>query len=642
MEEEKVIGKTSQKCENDDIIHEKTDTVAKESEKDSIRPKTCVIWEELSREYVRRKTQTWPLHIYTPENHRSHNEADKRKQLRENVRSKTDCLFIGTTYMNEFRFCTDVFDKFVYLRGLLEKYYGKLVVCGGCFTNSDNYGAMKDVDIFFYDCTQEEADDILKGAVGYLVASFYADPDKIYFDDMRDERYSAQIQVERKINVTNVCIYKCYRYNHDGGRYAELCYKYQFIHRIYPTIGHILGGFDLACSAMAYDGVNYLTTDLGKWTFDNKTIIVDISRRSTTFSSRLRKYYMRGFDIVFPGFDVNTVFFDEKRRYESNQPLAERISILRQTMASLGLEFRCTGGMDYEGCWSSTTFESHVQSRYKDDYVCKDIVLQRPRTEDVPPEKMHFQPDTPKKATEPEKYREKYSDYGDWVFLLDNEIRANNTSCLLNGKLECIGDIITYEDIVKNCSVDNTEKKIDGIELISSFSLDKFLELFEKRRQNPVIIYFPSISSMEDRYTHRYYPFRLFGPYANELPSDFVDCLYRHEGELKCRRYKDIFAELVPKCDTLISHSVDICMDRLKGTSWMVQHPQRQWTATVNPEVLCGKDFYGEKYTPFYAVLRPEVETLLRCARKFPEKGGFIGWLQRDILILIIRLIPFV
>jgi hypothetical protein len=76
---------------------------------------------------------------------------------------------------------------------------------------------------------------------------------------------------------------------------------YQFIHRIYPDISSIIGGFDLSASAIAYNEKEIYTTPLGCWSLINKAIIIDMGRRSTSYEHRLKKYNRYGFRLIFPG-----------------------------------------------------------------------------------------------------------------------------------------------------------------------------------------------------------------------------------------------------------------------------------------------------------------------------------------------------
>jgi hypothetical protein len=65
---------------------------------------------------------------------------------------------------------------------------------------------------------------------------------------------------------------------------------YQFVHRIYPSAMHVIGGFDLGPSMIYYDGKTMRTSAFGAFCIANLVIIGDVSRRSTSYESRIAKY----------------------------------------------------------------------------------------------------------------------------------------------------------------------------------------------------------------------------------------------------------------------------------------------------------------------------------------------------------------
>lgn len=80
--------------------------------------------------------------------------------------------------------------------------------------------------------------------------------------------------------------------------------KYQIIQRLYRTQSEILHCFDLGSSAIGYDGRDVYVTSLGKFAFEYGCNILDLTKRSKTYETRLRKYFQRGFSIILP--DLNT------------------------------------------------------------------------------------------------------------------------------------------------------------------------------------------------------------------------------------------------------------------------------------------------------------------------------------------------
>ena len=78
----------------------------------------------------------------------------------------------------------------------------------------------------------------------------------------------------------------------------------QLILRLYKTKSSILHGFDLGSSAVGFDGKYVYFTTLSKFCYENMVNILDCTRRSTTYESRLIKYFNYGFDIILPNLNI--------------------------------------------------------------------------------------------------------------------------------------------------------------------------------------------------------------------------------------------------------------------------------------------------------------------------------------------------
>jgi len=87
-------------------------------------------------------------------------------------------------------------------------------------------------------------------------------------------------------------------------------YTVQIILRLYKSKSEILHGFDLGSSAVGWDGNELYFTSLGKFAHEYSCNIIDTTRRSTTYERRLRKYFERGFEIIFP--NLNTAALKSK------------------------------------------------------------------------------------------------------------------------------------------------------------------------------------------------------------------------------------------------------------------------------------------------------------------------------------------
>lgn len=88
----------------------------------------------------------------------------------------------------------------------------------------------------------------------------------------------------------------------DSQAYPHLANKFQIILRVYPSIGHVLHGFDISAAMVAWNGEEFLTTRLGLWTLVHNAIPIDATRSSPSFKARLQKYHLRkGFGLIFVG-----------------------------------------------------------------------------------------------------------------------------------------------------------------------------------------------------------------------------------------------------------------------------------------------------------------------------------------------------
>lgn len=76
--------------------------------------------------------------------------------------------------------------------------------------------------------------------------------------------------------------------------------KFQIILRLYKCIYEVLAGFDVDSCAVAYNGVDVFLTARSLNSFVTGYNVVDMSRRSPSYESRLHKYTRRGFGIYLP------------------------------------------------------------------------------------------------------------------------------------------------------------------------------------------------------------------------------------------------------------------------------------------------------------------------------------------------------
>jgi hypothetical protein len=98
----------------------------------------------------------------------------------------------------------------------------------------------------------------------------------------------------------------------------------QFIFRCYNSISEILHGFDIASSAIGFDGTNLFTTSIGHIAIKYGFNIIDTTRLSPSYEFRLSKYLGRGFGIIMPNFNIDKVI----RTEESTRITVAKLSIL--------------------------------------------------------------------------------------------------------------------------------------------------------------------------------------------------------------------------------------------------------------------------------------------------------------------------
>jgi hypothetical protein len=84
-------------------------------------------------------------------------------------------------------------------------------------------------------------------------------------------------------------------------------YTYQIIFRLYKNIQEILDGFDIGCCCVGFDGTTVHLNERGKFSHEHNANIVDITKRSSTYEYRLRKYLTRGYSLVMPRLNVNSL-----------------------------------------------------------------------------------------------------------------------------------------------------------------------------------------------------------------------------------------------------------------------------------------------------------------------------------------------
>jgi hypothetical protein len=159
------------------------------------------------------------------------------------------------------------------LAEILNKWKGKVVLAGGCFTSQ---WLSKDIDLYFINCSDDEMDAIIHEA--YKFIDGYHPCEKKTIEVMKD---ITNIQLVETISGDSSI--------------------YQFIKKSYNSIASILWNFDMYGSMIAYDGKEIWATDVGAWAYENLCNVVDVSWISPYFRLRFEKYCSsKNFTMVLP------------------------------------------------------------------------------------------------------------------------------------------------------------------------------------------------------------------------------------------------------------------------------------------------------------------------------------------------------
>lgn len=500
----------------------------------------------LTQDAYYRKLMSWPL-------------LNGKKLLKKNKEIKVeDCFSLLHPYteskrvaMNKFKI--DLNKKHPFIDELLLKFKDHLVACGGAICKSIigwQYSMKEDIDLFFYNLSVEEADRLRIEVIEFLIT----------------EHKGNKIYITRNEFVTTIHIH------------GERKYKYQLIHRIYPNIAAILGGFDIGACMVAYDGEKLYTTPLGSWSIKNRAIIVDLKRRSTSFEYRLRKYFHYGFTIIFPGLlaeTVKTLILDPCNKG------VELLAKLNQLIEEY--DYRFNGDLN-----------KYLRKRGKEnDPIYRDMQIQH----NILP----------------------------FLYLTDgnNRYRQNNETCYFSNN-EIFITTVPYnreqiEDrYIKKISdydhgdfhpkrlpyINATRLRLGNLSAVTSI-----IEVNDKFHQQLIDdINDPDLKFGEDMIEHSrliaeregfYDLSRVFG----KLTPEFINSGYQNFDKY---------------CEQMINDTKEnyqICYNNLVGIKWLTQDPGRQWTASINPIIEDPRTWYGKHYIPVVTGILEEISITLQLAR---------------------------
>jgi len=540
------------------------------------------------------------------------------KSYEENNKTKNTEAFMTFNYPSYLRVTSIAKNYLEFYRSqespvilnMITKYKDCMAICGGSILyRLYKESTPSDIDIFLYGITSDKATEIVSECVAYLVKNAQDIKLKHRYIIYHPNHENTRVFVKRNMYTTTVCI----EHMDNNGRYSLLGNEIQFIHRIYPRKDMIIGGFDLGCSAIMYDGENLLTTQLGAWCLVNICIPIDITRRSTTFEYRIVKYmYNYGFGVLFPGLDPESNY---THNYKCDRDDLKYINkIIRDHGYRIAMRYdHDADDFDYS-CIKKEP--SHILEAF--DVDNSSITLKRENLKNGC-SKIYL------------KHKSDYSYKRSLAYALE----SNNSTSLICDNLEVVYSIVRfwdfdittektsvntkYEDCLTRFKASLNEPNIGGEEVFNVF--ERRLKKYDHLVVNPDI---------DDNYLHQRTTFvKFFG-------EDYVKFYEAFRNGVKISSMEEDIAILRKR----LIENFDTVSQKLKGITWITENPTRQWTSSINPIITNPTDWYSEKYYRSFIIGLPkDIEITLRCLKKF-RKSSF-SLLNNDLLNIILRKLTY-
>lgn len=250
-----------------------------------------MVRQALTQDAFFRRQQKWPLFTYD----QLYDMINSRGISK--FRIQNELIYLGNAWINQHTKNINekqqtIFGKIDYeVKYLLNKYHNKLILAGGALRfwihfEKGLYTKPKDYDFFFVNISQFEAEKILSDIADYLEAKGYEHYMVIRNKYVTTIKYYLPIHGLPRGNITIL----------------------QFVHRIYPSIDMVIGGFDIAQASIATNGDEIFMTPMAFFALSYNVEILNLSRRSTSYEHRLIKYMQRyNLKIILPGFSYNIV-----------------------------------------------------------------------------------------------------------------------------------------------------------------------------------------------------------------------------------------------------------------------------------------------------------------------------------------------
>ena len=514
------------------------------------------------------------------------------------------------------KFTSNINEKHPFTTELLIKFSGNIVACGGSvaknlMSNPPNiyYNSIndEDIDLFFYNLDNENASKLRIEIALFLINKWKNKNDKIKIRILRNEFVTTIYFIEKR------------------DEYYSKIHSYQLIHRIYPNISSIIGGFDINVCMVAYDGNEIYATPLGTWALKNHTIIIDTKRRSTSFEYRICKYYNFGFNILFPGLTqeiVNDLVINPCRSSTTEIELLSKLHTLAKEH-------------NYH------LHHVHMIKNHTNDI----LFIDQQKKENVLP------------------FLNINDGNNDWRRNWEDEVEYEscqeikigilpyNLKSIENRHINKISDYSHNSIDMKFLPhINTTRLRLDNLASVVSVlkvkgNIDYQILLDEAN--NPDLKFTPHELK---NYISRTEEARKF--YGSDWNTDnnlfdkelfirkdtyrLTKCFGKLALEVSEVRNTDKYYDYVNIMIEKIINNAKICKENLTGIKWITKNPGRQWTSSINPIIANSREWYGKHYIPVLTGIPEEIETILRLMRLERTESVWVQ-LPNDIFTLILQ-----
>lgn len=398
--------------------------------------------------------------------------------------------------------------------------------------------------------------------------------------------------------------------------------EYQFVLRLYPSIGHILGGFDIPAAAIAFDGNNFLTVEFSQFCHQNHIVIADTTRRSTSYEWRLRKYSYYT-HLIFPGINIGAIvekrataeaaFDDEVSKYLKPMFLMYRNGSVRSDMEAIQDLLTTTAAS--VGCQVNITLHNLISK---------------------------IQQEAQKVVSEISK---KYPGRNPYNFRIKcNKFNLKYTS-------RCMSEFTplgyAYSDYAADDS-DNIHSLFTGYGNISIFG---GVEVLEAPNTDNIIT-----RRMIKEHIESILRFSTWGTIAcarrigitltindfrledGSIPDPEYAIAPRLRTKKNLHQPTKMITDISDRVELLSKYLIErarAVIRDLPGLTFITENPGRQWTSSFNPIMADPRDWYGPEYSPYW-IGDPSIERELWRARVVPPFNKLPHDIFRKIMLQVL------